>query len=530
MVFDHMLAVSLLVTGFFSAFLGLLLLTFLQKKNQRGQNSVFQEASGNAEYLFDNKVLIDATPVARSLLPKACQDKSSAWPGLVGYLEQKFPGVTGKLETLATQGALTMGSAEDDSNPPMMLRAELRGGLTRISVIETELSGPKAALDPLTRRAIREELEQLRQISAKAPLPIWRESDSGDVVWANASYLDLATQSLTEDQDLTWPLPKLFAQRTDQEPMMEARRTFSAKEGAAPQWFDLYEFQQEGERQFYALPADKTVKAEEGLRSFMQTLTKTFAHLSTGLAIFDHDRKLVLFNPALLDLTGLPPDFLIKRPSLPSFFDALRDASMIPEPRNYKSWRNRITDIEKAAASGLYEETWTLSSGQTYEVTGRPHPNGALALSFEDISDEMTQTRRYRADLELGQSVIDAVDTAIAVFSAAGVLVMSNAAYSDLWKHDPAATLGPEGNLAAMCNHWRAVSAPTTIWDRAEDFAGGFGARDAWQEEVRLADGRRLTCRFSPLADGATMATFQLEAADSNGADLTFSTQRKLAG
>jgi PAS domain-containing protein len=528
--FDHSLAITLLATGIFSAFIGLILLSFLQKKAQRGPDSVFIEAYGDAEYLFDNKVLMDAIPAARNLLPKACQDKTSAWPGLLSYLEQKFPGVTTQLELLATQGSLTMGSAEDDSGSPLLLRAELRGGLTRISVIETELSGTKAALDPLTRRAIRDELEQLRQISAKAPLPIWRESEAGDVIWANASYLDLATEGLGQDEDLTWPLPKLFPQQANQDPMLSTRRKYVSHPDARPHWFDIFAFKHLEERQFYALPADKTVKAEDGLRAFMQTLTKTFAHLSTGLAIFDHDRKLVLFNPALLDLTGLSPDLLIKRPTLPTFFDALREASMIPEPRNYKSWRNQITDIEEAAASGLYEETWSLSSGQTYRVTGRPHPNGALALSFEDISDEMTQTRRYRADLELGQAVIDAVDAAIAVFSASGVLVMSNAAYSDLWKHDPAGSLGAEGNFSAVCNHWRTVCAPTTVWDHAEDFAAEMGPRDVWQDYARLADGRRLECRFSPLAGGATMATFRLEEAETEGSDFTVSTHRKKAG
>jgi len=51
-------------------------------------------------------------------------------------------------------------------------------------------------------------------------------------------------------------------------------------------------------------------------RNFVQTLTKTFAQLSIGLAIFNRERQLVLFNPALIDLTALPADFLTGRPHL----------------------------------------------------------------------------------------------------------------------------------------------------------------------------------------------------------------------
>lgn len=530
MVFDPSLAIGLVVTGVFSAFLGLLLLTLLQKKSLRARDTLFLEANGNADYLFDGHILVDATPVGRALLPKACQGRTSAWPGLISYLEQRFPGATERMETLATQGTFAIGSVEEENASPLILRAELRGGLTRISVLESDASAAKAALDPLTRRAIRDELEQLRQISAKAPLPIWRESGSGDVIWANASYLDLATERLGDDEDLKWPLPKLFLGQTALNTSVGERKKLGGQNDKKDLWFDVFAFTEDKDRQFYALPADGTVKAEQGLRAFMQTLTKTFAHLSTGLAIFDQDRKLVLFNPALLDLTGLSPDMLTLRPTLPSFFDALREGSMIPEPRDYKSWRNQITDIEEAAASGLYEETWSLSSGQTYRVTGRPHPNGALALSFEDISNEMSQTRRYRADLELGQAVIDAVDAAIAVFSPSGTLVMSNAAYATLWGHDPAASLGAEGGIAKMCEYWRRATAPSSIWDRVEDFSVELGLRTAWKDEVRFLDGRRIACQFSPLAGGATMATFRIDADEFGGAEVAVSGGQKMAG
>ena len=240
----------------------------------------------------------------------------------------------------------------------------------------------------------------------------------------------------------------------------------------------------------------------------MQTLTKTFAHLPIGLAIFDQSRQLQLFNPALLDLTGLPVDFLSMRPSLLSVLDAMRDRAMIPEPKDYRNWRRQMIDMERAAASGLYEETWSLPGGQTYRVIGRPHPNGAIALMIEDISTEMLRTRRYRADLELGQSVIDQIDEAIAVFSESGSLVMSNAAYAGIWGHDPAAALG-DSTLRTLCNHWRTLSAPTAIWTEIEDFGANPGNRLAWSAEVRLLDGRLLDCRFAPLAGGATLASFR---------------------
>ena len=229
----------------------------------------------------------------------------------------------------------------------------------------------------------------------------------------------------------------------------------------------------------------------------------------SGLAIFDNQRQLQLFNPALLDLTGLPVDFLSMRPSLLSVLDAMRDRNMIPEPKDYRGWRRQLVELEKAAASGLYEETWSLPGGQTYRVIGRPHPNGAIALMFEDISGEMLRTRRYRADLELGQSVIDQLDEAIAVFSEGGQLVMTNVAYSQIWGGDPATTL-EDGSLWTLCAQWRKQSAPNPIWGQLEDFAANQGDRSQWRAEARLLDGRMVDCRFAPLAGGATLTAFRV--------------------
>jgi hypothetical protein len=121
----------------------------------------------------------------------------------------------------------------------------------------------------------------------------------------------------------------------------------------------------------------------------------------------------------------------------------------------------------------------------------------------------MLRTRRYRADLELGQSVIDELDEAVAVFSQSGQMVMSNAAYSALWGHDPAAGMG-ECTVGSLSTHWRAHSATTRIWTEVEDYVATIGDRDTWRAEARLLDGRLVQCRFSPLSAGATLATFRL--------------------
>ncbi len=469
------------------------------------RSGLFQPGNPESVFLFDGDVLIDSTPEARALLASGAM-RGGPWARLMAFLAVRFADVEAELQRLPDTGTVTLTSLPERGRA-MLLQAELRGGVTKITLTHPNAGQILTGADPLALRALRDELGTLRDTVAQAPILIWRETEAGEVVWANNGYLLLAGRLLRPGQDWGWPLPRIF-DRSLATQVATGQRQSLTHDGQPPLWFDLFSQTDGALSLVFAVPADAAVTAETALRDFMQTLTKTFAQVPIGLAIFDRQRKLQLFNPALLDLTGLPADFLSMRPSFLAVLDALRDRNMLPEPKDYRGWRRQIVDMEKAAASGLYEETWNLPDGQTFRVVGRPHPNGALALMIEDISTAMLRTRRYRADLELGQSVIDELDEAVAVFTQSGQLVMSNTAYSALWGHDPAAGLA-DCTVGSLSAHWRAHSAPSAVWTAVEDYVATIGDRESWRAEARLLDGRLVQCRFSPLSAGATLATFR---------------------
>lgn len=486
-------AIAMLVVAAFPALRGM-------------SSSVFSAADDETVFLFDGEVLVDATPSARALLSRS-DLRGPPYPRLLAVLSPGFDGLEAALASLGVAGALTL-TAQPAHGAALMLRAELRGGLTRIAVFETGEAAGLAGPDPMLHRAMAEELEQLRRIAGQAPLPIWRERADGEVVWSNDDYLARVLARLAPGEDLSWPLPRLFDRTASTQGAVGQRQRLAAPSGPDVSWFELTVVGDDQGRLVYAVPVDAAVQAELALRDFMQTLTQTFAHLPIGLAIFDRTRQLHMFNPALLDLTGLPVDFLAQRPTLLAILDALRESKMLPEPKDYRGWRRQMNEIEKAAAAGLYEEIWSLPGGQTYRVIARPHPNGALALMIEDVSTETLRTRRYRADLELSQAVTDAMEDAIAVFARDGRLVMTNPAYARLWGEDPETGLA-DRSIHGLCAGWRAATVPTPVWARAEDFVETTDSRPAWEDEVRLTDGRGVRCRFLPLPAGATMVVFR---------------------
>ena len=167
-----------------------------------------------------------------------------------------------------------------------------------------------------------------------------------------------------------------------------------------------------------------------------------------------------------------------------------------------------MAELEAAAADGAYSETWSLIDGRTYQVTGRPHPEGALALLFEDISSEVSLSRRFKTDMDLGQAVLDSIPEAIAVFSQNGALTLSNQKFSDLWGIDARLTLG-NVSVAYIMKTWIEKTKPTPIWADARDFVGTPGERAEWASGAELKNGRKIHCRFVPLAGGDTLMGFQ---------------------
>ncbi|MEO0915506.1 MAG: PAS-domain containing protein [Pseudomonadota bacterium] len=372
--------------------------------------------------------------------------------------------------------------------------------------------------DVHTLRAVESELETLRANTAAAPFLLWRQNQTGDIVWVNQAYLN-AAEKLAGVEETTWPLPVLFPSLRDlKTPIVnEARRIAAPRLQNEPDaWYDCHISPVGNDILFTAVPADEAVRAEKRRREFTQTLTKTFAELAIGLAIFDRSRRLVLFNPALLDLTNLPTDFLTSRPSLIGFLDQLRENRVMPEPRDYRSWRASIAELEAAAVDGTYSETWSLPDGQTYHVTGRPHPDGAVALLFEDISAEMSLTRHFRSEIEQFQAVIDVFEDAVAVFSPAGEISIMNQAYRNLWRINDKDFM--VGDLAEAMRRWHELTTPTPVWGDFREFAQTDHEREAWEARVSLRDGRQLSCRFQPRRGGVTMAIFHVEKPDADAA------------
>jgi len=466
----------------------------------------------DAAFLFDGQTLIDTNARGAALLESLRKDGTEGgdeWSRLTYFLAQDFPDLATALADLPLTRRARLVAGDDRRTELVM---DWLDGALRFTVIDALAEDGAVVLDRLSYRALQEELALLRQITEAAPLLLWREGAQGQVTWANDAYLKRVTEA-GEGTTMTWPLPALFP-RAEAGP---ARRTglpvpTGARGGAAQaggqSWFDVTRVRGEDGMLVYALPADEAHQAERTKRAFIQTLTKTFATLPIGLAVFDRTRRLQMFNPALTDLTGLEPEFLLSRPGIEGFLNRMRDKRVLPEPRDYRSWARRLLDIEASGPGGEFEETWTLGSGQTFRVSANPHPDGALAFLIEDITSETHLTRNVRAEMETSQAVLNQLDDAIAVFASNGELLLTNSAFTQLWTLEGEESLGAVTLPEALAN-WREAGGEPAFWAQVAALARpGSGDGAPLAGSMTLADGEVLRVTARRTSTGAVMISF----------------------
>jgi PAS domain-containing protein len=430
--------------------------------------------------LFDDGFLHHATQ--RALTQLAISPGFHVWSDLRDTLLARFPDMP-KNPGSGEFGSMVL-TAQDQISP-QRLEMNWRGALCWVTLVEDDVERRVQVDHEDTHH-----MAALRQSAEIDPNPAWHQDTDGKVLWQNAAYRKLRAGVAPEIE----PLFEVPADDTSY------RTSFPLGDNEAITHYSVTMTQADGVQICHATCIDDLVAAERAKRHFVQTLSKTFAHLPIGLAIFDRNGQLALFNPALVDLSGLSAPFLSRRPTLLSFFDQMRE--------NYKTWRQEITDLIAAANDGLYQETWTLEDGRTYHVQGRPHPDGATAFLIEDISAEITLTLNFRKEVELGQILLDQIDEGLVVFSSSGVLTFCNAYYRKLWRQNPESAFA-DVTIYDSLGIWRAGCHSLPRRDEIERFVMSYEDQSEWSFPITLEDGRPYLCEMRSIGAGSKLIRFR---------------------
>jgi signal transduction histidine kinase len=374
-----------------------------------------------------------------------------------------------------------------------------------------ELSGLRRELAEtnLRYKALSEETDMLRGFAAAVPWPIWAKSAQGGLSFANAAYAR-ATEAAGATEAIDRNLELLdSADRADMERALNGRTAFVARLpiviGGERRFHDVHALNVGAGSVGIAIDASEATALSAALVRMAEAHRRTLDQLSSGVAIFDGQRRLAFYNDSYRRLWDLDRVFLDGNPDDSSVLDRLRANRKLPEQPDFRVWKAKLHEAYRAVEAA--KDTWYLPDGRAVSVVTTPNPEGGVTYLFDDVTESLELARRFDGLIRVQRETLDNLAEAVAVFGSNGRAQLFNPAFAKMWKLSPEALLEQPHveTVEAWCRPlfddagtWRTIrEAITSIENRVEV-----------PLKLERKDGSVLDCMTMPLPDGATMLTF----------------------
>jgi signal transduction histidine kinase len=375
-----------------------------------------------------------------------------------------------------------------------------------------ELNGLRRELAEtnLRHKALLEETEMLRGFAAAAPWPIWAKRAKGGLSYANAAYAraaDAVSIADAVDRDL-----ELLdsGDRRDMDRALSSAAAFNARlpivVGGERRIYDVHAMNVAGGSFGIAIDASEATALSAALVRMAEAHRRTLDQLSSGVAVFDGQRRLAFHNDSYRRLWDLDRAFLDNNPDDSSVLDRLRAARKLPEQPDFRAWKAKLHEAYRAVETE--KDTWYLPDGRALSVVTTPNPEGGVTYLFDDVTESLDLARRFDGLIRVQRETLDNLAEAVAVFGSNGRAQLFNPAFAKMWKLSPEA-LQERPHIETVETWCRPLFDDAATWGTLREAITAIENRVEVPLKLERKDGSVLDCMTMPLPDGATMLTFQ---------------------
>jgi signal transduction histidine kinase len=375
-----------------------------------------------------------------------------------------------------------------------------------------ELGGLRRELaeSNLRYKILQEETELLRDFAAAAPWPIWAKSAEGNLRYANTAYVR-ATEAASVADAIHRNLELLETdQRTDMNRALNDNASFSARlpivVGGERRIYDIQSLKLGGGSAGIAIDASEATALRAALERMAEAHRRTLDQLSSGVAVFDAQRRLAFYNESYRRLWGLDSAFLDGEPDDSSVLDRLRAARKLPEQPDFRAWKAKLHEAYRAVESETY--TWFLPDGRAVSVVTTPNLEGGVTYLFDNVTESLNLARRFDGLTRVQHETLNNLAEAVAVFGSNGRVELFNPAFAKMWKLSED-QLREQPHIETVESWCKPLYDDALTWRALREAITAIGNRAQVELKLERKDGSVLTCMTMPLPDGATMLTFQ---------------------
>ncbi|HEV7879479.1 PAS-domain containing protein, partial [Bradyrhizobium sp.] len=375
-----------------------------------------------------------------------------------------------------------------------------------------ELSGLRRELAEMTLRhkGLLEETEMLRGFAAAAPWPVWAKRAAGGLLFANAAYAR-ATDAANVTDAVQRDLELLDSgDRNDMARALNDNSAFSARlpivVGGERRFYDVHALKVTGGSAGIAIDASEATALRDALVRMAEAHRRTLDQLSSGVAVFDGQRRLAFYNDSYRRLWDLDRAFLDGNPDDSSVLDRLRAARKLQEQPDFRAWKAKLHEAYRAVEPE--KDRWYLPDGRAISVVTTPNPEGGVTYLFDDVTESLELARQYDGLINVQRETLDNLAEAVAVFGSNGRAQLFNPAFAKMWKLS-AEALQQRPHIETVEGWCRPLFDDAATWQTLREAITGIENRIAVPLKLERKDGSVLDCMTMPLPDGATMLTFQ---------------------
>ena len=375
-----------------------------------------------------------------------------------------------------------------------------------------DLSGLRRDLAEMTQRhrSLQDDTEMLRGLVATLPWPVWTRRAGGGLSFANAAYaqaIDAGHPSEAAGRDLELldsDDRSTLARALDETAQFAARLPIVV--GSARRLYDVRAMRVPGGSAGVAIDASEAAGLSATLVRMAEAHRRTLDQLSSGVAVFDAERRLAFYNDSYRRLWDLDGVFLDSAPDDSSVLDRLRAARKLPEQANFRDWKTRLHQAYHAVESA--KDVWYLPDGRAVSIVTTPNPEGGVTYIFDDVTESLDLKRRYDRLNNVQRETLDSLAEAVAVFGSNGRVQLFNPAFAKMWRLS-AEQLQQQPHVEMVEGWCQPLFEDPAAWQGLRGAITGIDDRVELALKLERKDGSVLACMSLPLPDGATMLTFQ---------------------
>lgn len=424
-----------------------------------------------------------------------------------------------KLKKTGSSFAFTVKTINSNSKIEISGSKIVINGIETFSLWCTDVTRASSLMLSMEEKLFKSEevVETLNEILDELPIQVWKRDKNLKIIYCNKAYADSLDISVEKVLLNNVPLVpgNLFGQGHS---LAENARKCGRNQNISQfviikglrKKLSIHE-NQAADGNLIGFAAD--ISAEENLTANLDKIITAnydvLENLSTAIAIFGENTRLVFFNSAYQKLMKLESVWLHSKPTYGEILDECRNNRQLPEHADFQSFKKSQLALFMSITAST-QELMHLPSGKTLRVVVAPYPLGGLLFMYEDVTDSLVLQRKNNTLLAVQKETINHLHEGVIVYGSDNRLKIVNDSILKIWNIKDKTPIDMKGiHLSEMLEYVKDMIDYGSDWSEfRENTISNLTDRITKTGKMVRKDNSVLLFSYIPLPDGAHMLSY----------------------